>query len=104
MRKWHVGLVIFVVIATVSYLTLTVFVIQPIGALPEGKTLIIIRKHNLQFIDSADGFCYRNQDRVNLLCRMMILGTVIKDSPILLRLPYSETLYNISTGGMQFDR
>lgn len=90
--------------AIISYLTLTVFVIQPIGAIPEGRTLIIVREHNLQFIDSADGFCYRTQDRVNLLCRMMILGTVLKESPILLRLPYSQTLYDISTGGMQFDR
>jgi hypothetical protein len=41
----------------VVYTQLTVFVIQPIGAVPEGRTLIIPRSGKLNFIDSADGVC-----------------------------------------------
>ena len=35
-------LIVFVVLAIVIYTQLTIFVIQPIGAVPEGKTLVIL--------------------------------------------------------------
>lgn len=41
---------------------------------------------------------------VSLLCRAAVLGAVAKNSTILLRLPYSETLYLISTGGHVYER
>ena len=93
------------VIVILSYLFLGIFVVQPIGAVPDGRTLIIFRRSAaLNFIDSADAACQRTQGGVSLLCRMAMLGGVMQNNPILVRLPYSETLYNISTGGTRYDR
>ena len=97
-------LLVLAVAAVASYFTLTIFVVQPIGAAPQGRTLIIVRSHNLRFIDSADGFCQRTSGSVTLLCRGIIMAKVVSESQILLRLPYSETLYAISTGGRAYDR
>ena len=36
---------------------ITIFVIQPLGMLPEGKTLVISRMSNTKFIDSAHENC-----------------------------------------------
>jgi hypothetical protein len=82
----------------------TVFVIQPIGAVPEGRTLIITRLNTMHFIDSADGWCERKVGRVNLLCRAAVMGRVADQATILVRLPYSETLYRISTNGNTYER
>lgn len=104
MTRWHIGLIALAAFSIVCYLTITVFVIPPIGAVPEGRTLVIIRVHNLHFVDSPDGFCQRHQDGVSLLCRGLILAKVVNEAPILLRLPYSDSLYLISTGGTRYNR
>lgn len=83
---------------------ITVFVIQPIGAIPDGKTLVISRLNVTKFIDSADAVCERMQGKVNLLCRGMVLGKVGETATVYARLPYSETLYMMSTGGRNYDR
>ncbi|MBB6249532.1 hypothetical protein [Nitrospirillum iridis] len=83
---------------------ITIFVIQPIGSIPDGKTLVISRLNKMEFIDSADAMCDRIQDGVSILCRGMLLGTVAKNATIYLRLPYSKWLYSVSTGGKEFDR
>ena len=83
---------------------ITVFVIQPIGAIPDGKTLVISRLNVTRFIDSADAVCERMQGKVNLLCRGMVLGKVGETATVYARLPYSETLYMMSTGGRNYDR
>ena len=86
------------------YTQVTIFVIQPIGAIPDGRTIVIWRAGKLNFIDSADGVCGRESHGVSLLCRMAVLGAVAKNNTVLLRLPYSETLYLVSTGGQKYDR
>jgi len=83
---------------------ITVFVIQPIGAIPDGKTLVISRLNVTRFIDSADAVCERMQGKVNLLCRGMVLGKVGETATVYARLPYSETLYMMSTGGRNYER
>jgi len=88
----------------IIYTQVTFFVIQPVGALPEGKTLVITRLNKTEFIDSPDAMCERLQGKVNLLCRGMMIGAVIDKSKILLRLPYSSWLYDLSTGGKRYDR
>ena len=98
------ALLIAAVLAVLIYTQLTIFVIPPIGALPEGKTIIITRLNKTEFIDSPDGMCDRIQGGVSLLCRGMIMGVIIEKSTILLRLPYSSWLYSISTGGKEYDR
>ena len=82
----------------------TIFVVQPIGAVPEGRTLVITRLNTMHFIDSADGWCERQTGRVNLLCRAGVVGRVADQATILARLPYSETLYKISTNGKTYER
>jgi len=95
---------VLALLLVVAYTQLTLFVVQPIGAVPEGRTLVMRRTGNLKFIDSADAVCEREAGGVSLLCRGTILGTVAESDRILARLPYSEFLYSISTGGKHYDR
>lgn len=104
-RRRYIGaLVLTVVVCAILYTQVTIFVVQPIGALPDGKTLVIARLNVTNFVDSPDAMCDRIQHGVSLLCRGMVLGTVIEKSTILLRLPYSSLLYDISTGGKSYSR
>jgi len=95
---------ILVALVILSTTQLTVFVVQPIGAIPEGRTLIISRLNKLKLIDSADAVCEREQGNVNLICRAAVMGAVGKNAVIYLRLPYSEWLYTFSTGGKTYER
>ena len=88
----------------ILYSTVTIFVIPPIGAIPEGKTLIISRLNKTNFIDSADAMCERISGGVSLICRGMAMGTVLEKSTIYLRLPYMNSLYLISTNGATYER
>lgn len=95
------------VIAVLLFLAstqVTFFVVQPIGAVPEGRTILISRLNKTNFIDSADAMCERLTGKVNLICRGMMMGAVAEKSDIILRLPYSETLYLISTDGKKYDK
>lgn len=103
-HKKTVTLVIFAVMLVVIYTQITLFVVQPIGALPEGKTLVITRLNKTKFIDSPDAMCERIQGGVSLLCRGITMNAVIANATILMRLPYSPRLYSISTGGKKYDR
>jgi hypothetical protein len=105
MKKNHIiALVIASITAIIIYTQITIFVIPPIGAMPEGKTIVIVRLNKTEFIDSPDAMCERLQGGVSLLCRGMALGAVAGNSNILLRLPYSTWLYSISTNGKTYDR
>ncbi len=103
-KKVIIILLILAAAATVFYTRFTIFVVAPIGAIPEGKTLIISRLNKTQFIDSADAMCKRQQGGVSLLCRVGMLAAVSKHATIYLRLPYSEWLYLISTGGERYSK
>jgi len=81
---------------------ITIFVIQPIGALPEGSTLVISRMSNTNLIDSADAICERTQGGVSLFCRIGAMGGTLKNAKIYFRLPYLHWLYVISTGGKEY--
>ena len=107
-RKGLIALaVIFLLVecGLLFYFTTGFFVIQPIRALPEGATVWYWRYDTgLPFISSADGFLIDNQRDVSLLNRGLILAACAK--PItqlkIASLPYSKTLYLISTGGREF--
>ncbi len=99
--------VIFLLVewASLFYFTTGFFVIQPLEALPEGATVWYWRYDTgLPFISSADGFLVDNQRDVSLLNRGLVLAVLVK--PItqlkIVSLPYSKTLYLISTGGREF--
>lgn len=83
------------------------FLVQPIGAIPEGATIWYFRFGlNIPFVASADGMLLKEGKGVSILGRAMMMGAVsthILDRKIL-RLPYSESLYLWSTGGVTLDR
>jgi hypothetical protein len=103
-KKYTVLLISILVLMVLIYSQLTFFVVAPIGAVPEGRTVVMLRLNKTQFIDSADGICDRVQGGVSLMCRMFTMGAVLEKATIIARLPYSETLYSISTGGKKYDR
>lgn len=80
------------------------YVVQPIGVIPDGITLVVTRNPFSQpFIDSPDGLCLRRTGGVSLICRMTALGQAPAEN-ILLRLPYMHWVYLVSTGGQEFER
>lgn len=103
MKTSLIVLTVISVIAITIYTQITIFVIQPLGIMPEGRTLVILKLNKTEFIDSADAMCEREFGGVSLLCRLGFLGAVATKSKILFRLPYSSSLYSISTGGKSYD-
>jgi hypothetical protein len=101
--KWFFGIACVVALG-IGAQFITLFVIQPIGAIPEGRTVVITRLTTMHFIDSADAWCERKMGGVNLLCRGLVTAKVAKEATILVRLPYSKALYEISTNWKEYDR
>src|ERR1700737_3799281 len=97
--KYLLGVIAVIAAFVFESQFITIFVIQPIGAVPEGRTLVITRLTNMNFIDSADAICGRKMGGVSLLCRAAVMGRVGEQSSTLLRLPYSEMLYTFTRGG-----
>lgn len=98
-----IGLVVLGLgLVAIVYTQISIFVIQPIGAIPEGKTIVVFRSDRMKFIDSADSICQREMGGVSLFCRASVLGAM-SDKTILLRMPYSEKLYLYSTDGSQYE-
>ncbi len=100
--KKVIATIIVIIFVGVFVSQTTFFIIQPIGAIPEGRTLLILRTNKTKFIDSADAICEREMGGVSLLCRGTMLGAIANKSHILLKLPYSETLYKLSTSGKEY--
>ncbi|WP_144934442.1 hypothetical protein [Pseudomonas alabamensis] len=94
----------FALLCLAIYTQITIFAVPPIGAVPEGRTVIMLRLNKMNFIDSADAMCVRIQGYVSLMCRGMTMAGVVKATTIIARLPYSETIYKISTGGNTYER
>ncbi len=104
MIKWTITIIAVIAIGFAAYTQLTIFIVQPIGAAPDGRTIVILRLKSLEVMDSADAWCERKMGGVSLLCRVGVFSRVGQESTVLLRLPYSETLYEISTGGRHYDK
>lgn len=110
-RRHGFGFSIFILLVitlVVGYWMLSpgVFTIQPIGALPDGVTIIYhSRNAEMPFFSSPDGLCLKIQGSVNLLCRAMAMSsaTDLADR-VLIKLPYSRWAYLQSTDGREFDR
>jgi len=106
-RRLLVLAVIFLLVEVglLIYFATGFFVIQPTGALPEGATVWYWRYDTgLPFISSVDGFLVDKQGGVSLLGRRFILAALAELIAQLkiASLPYSKTLYLISTGGREF--
>lgn len=100
-------LVLLVACILLFWLCTGFFVIQPIGAIPEGATVWYIRLGTkLSFVSSPDGMLLEMGQGVTLLGRAMVLGQmgdVVKQKKII-SFPYSKALYLISTGGKEFEK
>lgn len=79
------------------------YTVQPIGALPDGVTIVVWRDSGEPFFNSPDALCLERTGGVSLLCRGMAIGQGPTDR-IIMRLPYQEWAYSASTGGKAFDR
>ncbi|WP_243312338.1 hypothetical protein [Fundidesulfovibrio agrisoli] len=103
MKKY---LLLLPVAALLASFSLTIFVIPPIGGLPDGRTLVILKREKTRFIDSPDAFCVRERGGVSPECRAAALGGILDqgNGPVLLTLPYSRWLYLMSTDGAEFER
>ena len=95
-RRWLIAAVVVGILIAIAGTQLTVFVVPPIGAVPEGVTVVVPRMGGMSFLDSADNWCRRNQGRATPLCRAAILVNVAEN--VIVRLPYSATLYDWSAG------
>ena len=102
----------FVLIFTVAFLlffrfAFGLFVIQPIGAIPEGATIVYWRLGtNMDFVESADGLVLKTGAGLSLLTRGLALSTsasVVVDRKVV-KLPYSSFLYGLTTNGRFYDR
>lgn len=84
-----------------------IFVIQPMGAIPEGATIVYWRiGMNTPFIASADGLLEESGMGVSILGRGMMLAKLaqpIRDREVF-RCGYSERLYLWSTNGKKYER
>src|SRR5262249_35773285 len=107
MTKTSKGFLITFVIGLIFYFSFGFFVVQPIGAIPEGVTIMYFRIGlNVTFISSPDGILIDSDQDVSLLPRMIILGKFgeIVNERKVMRLPYSQTMYLVSTGGREFEK
>ena len=102
----------FVLIFTVAFLlffrfAFGLYVVQPIGAIPEGATIVYWRLGtNMDFVESADGLVLKTGAGLSLLTRGLALSTsasVVVDRKVL-KLPYSSFLYGLTTNGRFYDR
>ena len=103
--KFKKGLIITLILIGLIFLLTGFFVIQPIGAIPDGVTVWYFRIGlDLPFITSPDGYSIKKTGELSLLSRMMAMSTIttaIKDR-VIIKLPYIKSMYLISTGGKEF--
>ncbi len=75
---------------------------QPIGALPDGATLVVWRTGQEPFFNSPKAMCLMMQGYANVMCRGAALGQALSDR-VIVRLPYIEWVYLMSTGGQTYE-
>ncbi|MEI6776229.1 MAG: hypothetical protein WCK70_04980 [Chloroflexales bacterium] len=101
-RRWLAPLFVAALLLLL-YTQLGLYSIQPIGALPQGDTVLVWRQGGEPFFNSPDGTCLRVQDGVSILCRLAAMRQAPVDR-VVLRLPYQHWAYLASTDGQTFDR
>lgn len=101
-RRWLAPLLIGALLLLL-YTQVGFYSIQPIGAIPQGGTVLVWRQGGEPFFNSPDGTYLRVQDGVSLLCRMAAMGQAPVER-VILRLPYQHWAYLASTGGQTFER
>ncbi len=103
-RVWLIISIVFVCLI-IFYSVFGFVTIQPIGMIPDGITLMVVRVGTkVHFFDSPDGLCLRLNGELNLICRMAMISAIGENTKIVLRLPYSKAIYLSSTGGREFEQ
>ncbi|MEN8214252.1 MAG: hypothetical protein ABFR19_07800 [Pseudomonadota bacterium] len=87
-----------VLLVAVAYSQLTLFIMPPVGLTPDGKTLVMRRLDQGDFIDCAESLCYRRHTWVSPLCLFSTTSRALESPTVLASLPYSEYLYRVSVG------
>lgn len=108
MKKFIFIFLGFIVVVCLTFrIFCGIYVIQPIGLLPKGTTIIYWRSSiDLPFIASPDGILKKSGHGVSIMGRLAVLAKYaepIKEKKIV-QFGYSEQLYLWSTGGKTFDR
>jgi hypothetical protein len=105
-KKRIIGLLVAAGLVALGYGTMGLFVVQPMGAVPEGVTILYFRAGlNLPFISSADSLGMTDDGRLSPMERIGAMAGFweVAEDRIITRLPYFERLYDISTDGRRWD-
>jgi hypothetical protein len=106
-RKIIAGFLVLALFGIAFRVFCGIFVIQPIGALPEGVTIVYWRSGlNLPFIASVDGLLDESGAGVSLMGRGIFFSKIaepLKEREIF-RFGYSESLYLWSTNGKKYQK
>ena len=103
-RYWFVAATVFCAAVVAVALSIVgawaagvrIVVIQPIGAIPDGITMVVTGLPGLNAIDSPDAICQRKQGGVSLLCRGLTAAAILENGHIVARLPYNSALFELS--------
>jgi hypothetical protein len=107
MKTTNVIIISIVVFLIFIRTTIGIFVIQPIGAIPEGTTIVYWRVGtNFDSVESADGLVQKTGAGLSLFTRGIALAAAAE--PVvqreIFRMPYSSFLYGLTTGGEYYDK
>jgi hypothetical protein len=106
MKKVGVFFIILIALFASVFIFTGFFVIQPIGALPEGLTIWYFRiGTNLPFISSADGLLLKKEGSISIMSRMITMTSLLEETKkrMITRLPYMRGFYLISTNGQEYN-
>jgi hypothetical protein len=107
MRKPIIITALILALILSIYASFGIFIIQPIGAIPKGITIIYFRLGlNIPFISSPDGLVIDSGNELSIWARLGAMASVAEpiSKRTILRLDYSESLYLISTNGKSFEK
>lgn len=102
-KLFWIVLVVAVIISVLIITQIGFYTVQPIGALPDGVTLLIWRNSDEPFFNSPDAFSLERTGGVSLFTRALAIKYAPVDR-IILKLPYWEFAYLQSTGGIRFEK
>lgn len=101
-KRTSIFFVIGILGSVLFYAFFGFYTIQPIGAIPDGITLLVMRKQSEPFFNSPDATALRVSGGVSILTRLAALSSLPSDR-IILRLPYFESAYLASTSGHTYE-
>ncbi|MBS7815930.1 hypothetical protein [Wohlfahrtiimonas chitiniclastica] len=98
--------VLIVIVSSFSFFVvkkMTIFTVQPIGAIPDGASILMWKKGDEPFFNSPDAICLKIQGSVSLLCRGMALTRYFEEDNVIYRMKYKEDFYLRSTNGKRYN-